>query len=99
MYCSGRQVRERKDNVMTEPIMECSWCGEDGPSEATHWQVPVKFSEGDFHPDCHELLERYNKVTDALVATGWTRDEFMMNVDLLAGSLPETKENDNGKVN
>jgi len=76
--------------------MECSWCGDADPlvDSDTQESFPVVEFDGEFfHKPCFETYNRYNTLRDAIKATGWTRDEFLMNVDLLAG---EFKEDDNG---
>jgi hypothetical protein len=71
---------------------DCEWCGDDGPlvdgdTEST-FEV-TKWPEGNFHGPCRRTLLKFNAVQDAIKATGWSRDEFMMNVDLLVNGIEE----------
>jgi hypothetical protein len=81
---------------------ECSWCGEAGPlvDSDTQESSPVIAFRGItqtgqteyFHEPCHDTLIKYNALRDAVKATGWSRETFLMNVDLLVSDLEEEGE-------
>lgn len=68
---------------------ECDWCGIliEG-QEVQHFDADPEL-EGHYHPGCFGMLKRFTDLLAAVKATGWTRTEFMMNVELLAQELPE----------